>query len=185
MTRILGISGSLRNGSYNTALLRNAGALLPDGVELQIVTLHGIPLYDGDLEQREGIPAAVNALKERIMASDGVILATPEYNNSVPGVLKNAVDWLSRPPAEIGKVFGGGRAWATIGASAGGFGTILSQHEWLGVLRHLGCRQWVGSRVMVSRSSQAFDAQGQLVDESARKALREFLAGFADFAARR
>lgn len=185
MTRILGISGSLRAGSYNTALLRNAATLLPGGVELQIVTLHGIPLYDGDVEEREGIPATVNALKERIGASQGVILATPEYNNSVPGVLKNTVDWLSRPPAEIARVFGGGRAWATIGASAGGFGTVLSQHEWLGVLRHLGCRLWTGSRVMVSRSGQAFDAQGQLVDESARKALREFLAGFAGFAAQR
>lgn len=107
MTRILGISGSLRKDSYNTALLRAAQSQVGPDVEFDIATLHGIPLYDGDLEQREGVPGPVTTLKERIMASDGVLLATPEYNNGIPGVFKNAVDWLSRPGSDIPRVFGG------------------------------------------------------------------------------
>ena len=181
MTRILGISGSLRAGSFNTALLRAATAHAPEGVELQIATLHGIPLYDGDLEQREGIPAAVDALKQQIFASDGVILATPEYNNSLPGVFKNALDWLSRPPDDIARVFGG-RAYAVIGASPSGFGTILAQNAWLCVLRHLGARHWSGGRVMVSRAGQVFDAGGQLTDPAVGQQLQDFLGKFAAFA---
>jgi NAD(P)H-dependent FMN reductase len=182
MTRILGISGSLRAGSFNTALLRAAQSLAIEGIELEVATLHGIPLYDGDLEQREGIPAAVTALKEKVVASQGVILATPEYNSSVPGVLKNAIDWLSRPPEDIPRVYGG-RPFALIGATPSGFGTILSQNAWLGVLRHLGARQWAG-RMMVSRAGQAFDASGRLTDEAVAKQLREFVAKFAADAAR-
>ena len=87
-------------------------------------TLHGIPLYDGDVEAAEGIPAAVAALKEEIVAADGLLLVTPEYNNGIPGVFKNAIDWLSRPAADIGRVFGG-RPVAVIGASPGQFGTML------------------------------------------------------------
>lgn len=181
MTRILGISGSLRSASLNTALLRAAQALSITGVELEIATLHGIPLYDGDLEQREGIPAAVTALKEKVIASQGVILATPEYNSSVPGVLKNAIDWLSRPPEDIPRVYGG-RPFALIGATPSGFGTILSQNAWLGVLRHLGTRQWAG-RMMVSRAGQVFDAGGRLTDEAVAGQLREFVAKFAADAA--
>jgi NAD(P)H-dependent FMN reductase len=181
MTRILGISGSLRAGSLNTALLRAAQGLQVEGVELQIATLHGIPLYDGDLEQREGIPAAVSALKEKVVASQGVILATPEYNSSVPGVLKNAIDWLSRPPADIGRTFGG-RPFALMGASPSGFGTILSQDAWLSVLRHLGAQQWAGARLMVSHAGNAFDAEGRLTDEGVQKKLGEFVAKFAAFA---
>ena len=92
MTRILGISGSLRAGSYNTALMRAAQALAGDGVQFDTATLHGIPLYDGDVEQRDGLPDTVTALKERVVASDGVLLCTPEYNNGIPGVFKNAID---------------------------------------------------------------------------------------------
>ena len=102
MTRILGISGSLRRGSLNTAVLRAAQSLVDTGVELEIATLHGIPLYDGDVEQSDGLPRAVVELKEQIVASDGVILATPEYNTSLPGVFKNAIDWLSGSHAMAG-----------------------------------------------------------------------------------
>lgn len=137
--KILGISGSLRAGSFNTALLRAAQAEVGDGVSLDVATLHGIPLYDGDLEQREGIPDAVAALKQRIVDSDAVLLSTPEYNNSIPGVFKNAIDWLSRPSDDIGRVFGD-RPFAVIGASPGGFGTILAQNAWLPVLRTLKVR---------------------------------------------
>jgi len=141
VTRILGISGSLRAGSYNTALLRAAQPLAEPSMQLEIVTLRGIPLYDADVETRDGLPEAVSALKERIVASDGVLLATPEYNNGIPGVFKNAIDWLSRPPADSPQVFGD-RPFALIGASPGGFGTILAQSGWLPVLRTLGVRFW-------------------------------------------
>jgi len=177
MATILGISGSLRAGSFNTSLLRAAAGLMPPGATLQIATLHGIPLYDGDVEARDGLPAAVTALKEQIVASDGVLLATPEYNNSMPGVLKNAIDWLSRPSSDIGRVFGN-RPIAVIGASPGGFGTILSQNAWLPVLRTLGMQPWFGGRLMVSRAGQVFDAAGEMADEKVKAQLQAFLQGF-------
>jgi chromate reductase, NAD(P)H dehydrogenase (quinone) len=184
MTRILGISGSLRAGSYNTALLRAARALTANQVQFEIASLRGIPLYDADVEQREGLPSAVVELKAKVMASDGVILATPEYNNGIPGVFKNGIDWLSRPPADIPRVFRG-RPFALIGASPGGFGTILSQDAWLSVLRTLGVRFWGGGRLMVSRASKVIDAQGEIADEAIREQLRKFTLEFAAFAAER
>ena len=179
MVRILGISGSLRAGSFNTALLRAAQELAPADLRLELATLHGIPLYDGDLEQREGLPDAVVALKEKVLACDGLLLATPEYNNGIPGVFKNAIDWLSRPASGIPGLFGG-RPVALLGASAGGFGTILAQDAWLPVLRTLGTRFWSGGRLLVSRAGQAFDADGRLVEERTRQQLAQFLAGYAD-----
>jgi chromate reductase, NAD(P)H dehydrogenase (quinone) len=183
MTTLLGLSGSLRRGSLNTALLRASQELMPAGASLELATLHGIPLYDGDLEAEHGLPEAVVALKARLRACDGLLLATPEYNNGIPGVFKNAIDWLSRPSAEAAAHFGG-RAVAVIGASPGGFGTILAQDAWLPVLRTLGTRPWFGGRLMLSRAGSAFDAGGRLQDEAARERLREFLAGFVDFVRR-
>jgi len=180
MMKILAISGSLRAKSYNTSLLRAAQSLAEPDTTIIVVTVHGIPLYDGDLEQREGIPQSVNDLKARVIASDGLILATPEYNNGIPGVFKNAIDWLSRPAADIPRVFGN-RPVAVIGASPGGFGTILAQSGWLPVLRTLGARQWAGGRLLVSRANQVFDEHGAMTDELARKQLLEFVRGFAQF----
>jgi len=181
MTRLLGISGSLREGSFNTALLRAAQSRLPPGVTLDVATLHGIPLYDADREASEGLPAAVTALKEKIAASDGVLLATPEYNNGIPGVFKNAVDWLSRPPGDVARIFAD-RPFAVVGASPGGFGTILAQDAWLPVLRTLGARYWSGGRLMVSRAQQVFDAHGALADPKVAGQLEQYLAGFVGFA---
>ena len=182
MVSILGISGSLRAGSFNTALLRAAQEVAGAGVRLDAATLHGIPLYDGDAEAAQGLPPAVQALKDRVRACDGLLLVTPEYNNGIPGVFKNTIDWLSRPPADIPAVFGG-RPVAVIGASPGGFGTILAQDAWWPVLRTLRARVWFGGRVMVSRAGGAFDADGDLVDDKVRGQLREFVEGFARFVA--
>ena len=184
MVHLLGISGSLRAGSYNTALLRAASALSGEDVTLEVATLHGIPLYDADLEAREGLPPAVAGLKARLVASDGVLLVTPEYNNGIPGVFKNAIDWLSRPAADIARVFGD-KPFALVGASPGGFGTILSQNHWLPVLKTLGVQLWAGNRLMVSRAGSAFDADGELVDAKLREQLAGFVQGFATFAAAR
>lgn len=184
MVRILGISGSLRAGSFNTALLHAARDVAGEGIELQIATLHGIPLYDGDAEAADGIPDAVEALKAQIRAADGLLLSTPEYNNGIPGVFKNAIDWLSRPASGIGQLFGG-RPVALVGASAGGFGTVLSQAAWLPVLHTLGADHWSGARLLVSRAGQTF-ADGVLVDDKVRQQLAAFVQGFAaDIAARR
>jgi NAD(P)H-dependent FMN reductase len=176
MTRIVGIAGSLRRGSYNSALLRAAATLMPPGAELVVATIAGIPLYDGDVEANEGIPPAVAELKDVIAASDGLLLATPEYNNSIPGVFKNAIDWLSRPPADAARVFAGRRV-ALVGASPGGFGTVLSQNAWLPILRTLGCELWSG-RLLVSRAASVFDAQGALADAKLAESLRGYLAGY-------
>lgn len=183
MTHLLGISGSLRKGSFNTALLHNAAALLPEGVTLEVRTLHGIPLYDADEETARGLPEAVGALKEAIAAADGVILSTPEYNNGIPGVFKNAIDWASRPPSDTAHVFAG-RPFAIMGASPGGFGTLLSQNHWLPVLRTLGVELWTGGRMMVSRAGQVIDGEGAIGDPERREQIRLFLAGFLEFVGR-
>jgi NAD(P)H-dependent FMN reductase len=182
MTRIVGISGSLRRGSFNSALLRAGADLMPAGATLAIASIAGIPLYDADAEAAQGLPPAVVALKQAIASADGVLLATPEYNNGIPGVFKNAIDWASRPADDIARVFRG-RPFAVIGASPGNFGTILSQDAWLPVLRTLGTRPWFGGRLMASRAGTLFDGDGRLADEKLRERLRDFLAGFVAFAA--
>lgn len=181
MVKILGISGSLRKASFNTGLMQAAAVDAPDGVEFETATLHGIPLYDGDVEAKDGIPEAVTALKQKIMAADGVILFTPEYNNSMPGVFKNAIDWLSRPSADIAKVFRG-RHFALAGTSPGSFGTILSQNAWLPVMRTLGAELWSGKRLMLPRAETLFDENGTLSDAEAGARLRAFVKAFAEFA---
>ena len=182
MTRLIGLSGSLRKGSFNSALLRAAVAVAPDGVELTIGTIADFPLYNADIETGEGIPPQVAALKDMVANADGLLLVTPEYNNSMPGVFKNAIDWMTRPASDIPRVFGG-KPVAVIGASPGGFGTILSQNAWLSVLRTLGTKPWFGGRLMVSRAQSEFDASGAMTDEATRERLRQLVQGFAAFAA--
>jgi chromate reductase len=180
MIKLLGISGSLRQGSFNTALLRAAQRLAIEGIDIDLVTLHGIPLYDGDVEARDGLPEPVAALKARVVAADGLLLATPEYNNGIPGVFKNAIDWLSRPADDIPRVFGE-RPVAVMGASPGGFGTILSQDAWLSVLRTLRTRQWMGGRLMVSRAGSVMGPDGEIADPKTLAQLDAFVRGFAYF----
>ena len=181
MTTLVAISGSLRKGSFNTALLRAAIALAPEGVTIKEGSIHGIPLYDGDVEAEHGIPAPVTHLKDLVAAADGVLLFTPEYNNGIPGVFKNAIDWMSRPSSDISRVFNG-KPFAITGASPGNFGTLLSQEAWLPVMRTLGTVPWFGAKLMVSRAGTVIQ-DGKIADEATEKKLRDFIAGFAAFVA--
>lgn len=178
--RLVGIAGSLRKGSYNASLLRAAAELAPTGTQVEIASIVGIPLYDGDLEAERGIPEPVTKLKDRIAAADGLLIVTPEYNNSLPGVLKNAIDWLTRPSRDIPRVFGD-KPVAIMGATPGGGGTRLAQTAWLPVLRTLGTRAWFGKQLYVAKAGEVFDADGQLVDAKVAELLATFMAGFAAF----
>lgn len=183
MTTIIGIAGSLRRESFNASLLRAAVTLMPQGARLEMGSIKGIPLYDGDVEDSDGVPPAASALKDQIAAADGLLLVSPEYNNAMPGVFKNAIDWLSRPPADIARVFGS-RPVAVIGASPGGFGTILAQNAWLPVFRTLGTRPWFNGRLMVAHADNVFNDRGELADEKIRGQLQHFLQGFVGFCQR-
>src|SRR5918911_1699176 len=180
MINLVGISGSLRSGSYNSAVLRAAATAMPGERALRIESIAGIPLYNGDDEAASGVPDSVSRLKDAITAADGLLLVTPEYNNSVPGVAKNAIDWLSRPPADVPRVFAG-KPVAIAGASPGGFGTVLSQSAWLPVFKTLGAQVWSGGRLLVSRATSVFDANGEITDAAIRENVRQFAAGFVAF----
>lgn len=177
MNNILAISGSLRKHSYNLSLLRAAQVLFPGTVEVE--GLHAIPLYNADIEE-DGAPVAVLALKQKLAGASGLLLASPEYNHSVPGVTKNAIDWLSRPSPGIRNVFRG-KPVAVIGASPGGFGTIMSQNAWLPVFRTLGARFFSGERLLVSGASGIFDHDGRILDEKVQQRLEQFVRGFIEF----
>lgn len=181
MTTIIGISGSLRKGSFNAGLLRAAAELAPVGCTIKILSINGIPLYNADVEESEGIPKVAAEIKDALVAAGGLLMATPEYNNGLPGVFKNAIDWLSRPAEDIPKVFGN-RPVGIIGATPGGFGTILSQTAWLPVLRFLGTRLWLGKQFYLGGARDLFDTTGNLIDEEMRKRLAVYLKGFVAFA---
>ena len=181
MPTVIGIAGSLRAGSYNSALLRAAVQLAPDHLIIEPADIRGIPLYDGDLEAT-AFPPAVARLKDQIRAAGGLLLVTPEYNFSIPGVLKNAVDWISRPPADQARVLGG-KPVALMGATVGRLGTAQSQNAWLPVFKALGLRPWFGGSLMMSQAQDLFDEKGELVDQQTQERLQMFLAGFAEFVA--
>jgi len=174
---LLGIAGSLRRNSYNRSLLQAIQDHYPGAIVVE--SLHAIPLYNADVET-EGIPEAVLELKQKLADAPGLLLASPEYNNSVPGVTKNAIDWLSRPSLGIRNVFHG-KPVAVLGASPGGFGTILAQSAWLPVFRGLGARYFSEKRLMVSHAGQVFDENGKLLDASVKNRLEEFVLGFREF----
>jgi chromate reductase len=181
MSTIVGVCGSLRSASFNMMLLRALSGAAPPGTTIEIASIREIPLYDGDVEASGGIPEPVQRLKESIAKSDGLLIVTPEYNNSMPGVLKNTIDWLSRPPAEIQRVFAG-RPVAFAGATPGQGGTRLSQAAWLPVVRTLGMLPWFESLLMISGAGKIFDASGAITDEATRERVHRFAEGFARFA---
>jgi NAD(P)H-dependent FMN reductase len=183
MPTIVGIAGSLRVRSYNLMLLSAAIELAPAGTTVSAASIKDIPLYDGDLEAAHGSPEPVEALKQAIMRSDGVLLVTPEYNNSIPGVMKNAIDWTSRPPTDTGRVYRG-KPIGVIGATPGPGGTGLSQAAWLPVLRALGTVPFFGPRIMVAHAAKVFDEHGKLTDPAVRTQLASYLEAFAQFVAR-
>jgi NAD(P)H-dependent FMN reductase len=183
MVTIVGMSGSLRKHSFNAGLLRAAAEAVPEGSKLTIESIKGIPLYDGDVEETEGIPPVVSDLKERIADADGLLMVTPENNNSIPGVFKNAIDWLTRPPEDRQRIFGN-LPLGLMGATPGNFGTAFSQYAWLPVLRVLGSQVWSGKLMWVSGAMSKFDEEGNLVDNGVMKQLTKYMSGFVDFVTR-
>jgi chromate reductase len=173
--RVLGISGSLRRDSHNSKLLRSAADLLPSGVELEVYEgLKAIPPYDADDEV--AVDAAVADLREAIADSDAILVATPEYNASIPGVLKNALDWVSRPHATNSLR---GKPAAVVGASTGMFGGVWAQAETRKILQTIGARV-VDRELPVAESDERFDADGRLDDPELRELYAEILRDLAE-----
>jgi chromate reductase len=183
MATILAIAGSVRAKSFNQMLLRAAIEVAPAGTTVESASIEDIPLYNGDLEAASGSPAPVEALKERIAKADGVLLVTPEYNNSLPGVFKNAIDWTTRPSADLRRIYGG-KPIGVIGASPGPGGTGMAQAAWLPVLRTLGTLPFFGARLQVAHAGKVFDEHGVMTDATVRAQLERYLAAFAAFVAR-
>lgn len=167
---LLGISGSLRKNSLNTAALRACQELLPAGVTLSLFDIASIPLYNEDVRE-QGFPPSVQQLREQIAAADALIFATPEYNYSIPGVLKNAIDWASRPPEQPFE----NKPIALIGATPGGFGTSRSQYHLRQVFIYLNGLLLNRPEVMISSAPSKFDAQGKLVDTATAEQLSKML----------
>jgi len=175
--RILGISGSLRRESHNTRLLRGVGNLLPEGVELDVFDqLGAIPPYNEDEEHET--PPAVAALKAAIAEADAVLVATPEYNASIPGVLKNALDWVSRPVASTPLM---GKPAAVIGASTGLFGAVWAQAETRKVLSTIGARV-VDREIPIPQADESLGTDGLPLDDDARELLEATLTELIELA---
>lgn len=175
--RVVGIAGSLRAGSLNRALLRAAQAAAPEGMTIEIFDLLDVPLYNGDVEAA-GDPPAVKRLKQSIGASDAVLMVTPEYNHGVPAVMKNSVDWMSRPP---GKAVLGGKPVALMGASPGITGTARGQSQLRQAFEFTNSYAMPQPELLVFKAHEKFDAEGRLVDEATAAHLRSFLGAFADW----
>jgi len=162
--KILGIPGSLRAASYNHAALRAAKELVPPGVSMEIATLAGIPPFNEDVEGQP--PQAVVELKQRIRAADAILIATPEYNYSIPGVLKNAIDWASRP---YGDSAWSGKPVAVLGASIGALGTARAQYHLRQVFVFLDMHPLNQPEGMIAKAGERFDESGRLTDEKTRE----------------
>jgi chromate reductase len=182
--RILALGGSLREASKNRALLVESAAMAPGDTELdlsQLAVPGSLPLFNQDILDRDGFPTGVAELKDALRGADGLLIATPEYNWGIPGFLKNAVDWASRPASDIPDVFGD-LPVALIGAG-GGAGTRFAQNAWLSVFRFLKMRPWFGQSLYIDRAQDRFDGHNRLTDEVTREQLRVLITGFADHCA--
>lgn len=177
---VVGFAGSLRLGSLNRALLRAATELAPPALRIVTHELDGIPLYNGDVEAA-GAPPAVAQFRDAIRAADGLLIATPEYNYGVPGVLKNAIDWFSRPPKDSAL---NGKVAAIMGASPGIAGTARAQLQLRQAFVFTNTYALLQPEILVGRAHEKFDADGRLVDQHTRDFLATFLERFADLIAR-
>ena len=176
MIHILGISGSLRRGSFNTAALRAAASLAPDDVKVDAFTLHGIPMFDPDGEARDGRTRAVLEFRTAIREADGLLIATPEYNYSITGALKNAIDWASRGGTDSPL---NGKPAAILGAG-GRFGTLRSQLHLREILLHNRVDVIPGPQVMIELASERFDAEGRLISERHAGQIRRLMEALRD-----
>ena len=172
--KIVGIAGSLRKGSYNRGLLRAAQELLPEGVTLDICELHGIPVFSEDDEKNP--PQTVLDLKQRIRAADAVLFATPEYNYSIPGGLKNAIDWASRPYGDSAWI---GKPAAIMGASIGRMGSARAQYHLRQCFVYLEMDAVTQPEVMLGNAADYFDEQGKLTHETTRKLIGQLIGALA------
>ncbi len=170
--QVLGISGSLRKASYNTAALRACAELMPDGMNLTIATIGDLPMYNQDIFDA-GIPAAVRRFEAELRAADGVLIATPEYNFSVPPVLKNAIDWVSKLPKQPWQ----DKPAALFSASQGPMGGARVQYDLRKILGQLWCHILPKPEVFIGAAQTKIDAHGKITDEATRKFLVDLLAG--------
>lgn len=168
--KILGIAGSLRKASYNRAALRAAQQLVPDGASLETFELDGIPAFNQDEERN--LPVKVVDLKVRVKAADAILFVTPEYNYSVPGILKNAIDWASRP---FGDSAWTGKPVAVMGASVGVTGTARAQYHLRQTFVYLDMYPLNKPEVMLGSAAQRFDEHGNLTDDKAKELIRQLL----------
>lgn len=175
----LGLSGSLRERSYNTALLRDAAHLLPPNVRMEIGEIRDLPLYDEDVRQR-GFPAPVQRLRDQIARADALVIATPEYNYSIPGVLKNAIDWSSRPPAQPFNE----KPMAIMGASPGRLGTIRAQLHLRDMFVYLNAHIVNQPEVLIRECQNEFDENLRLTKDDTRKLVAQLLQALADWTVR-
>jgi chromate reductase, NAD(P)H dehydrogenase (quinone) len=178
--RVLAFAGSLRGGSFNRLLVRAAGELVPDGMQLDSFGLDDVPLYNADVEQR-GFPDGVRAFHEAIAGADALLIATPEYQHGVPGVLKNAIDWASRPPRKAVII---GKPVAIMGASPGMWGTARAQTQLRQALVYNGCPMVLLPEVLVAKAGERFDEQGRLTHEPTRGFIAELLRALAELTRR-
>ncbi len=174
--KILGFSGSLRKNSYNSAALRAAQSLVPAGVNVEIFQLNGIPPFNEDEETNS--PAIVKEFREKIRAADAVLVATPEYNYSIPGVLKNAIDWASRPYGQGALM---NKPAAIMGASMGMLGTARAQYDLRRIFVFLNLYVLNQPEVMIPFASKVFDAQGNVTDEKTKGKIKEVVSALADW----
>ena len=173
--KIIAISGSLRKGSLNTALARNLQALAPAGMEITLGEIRDIPPFNQD-DEHDAYPAAAKALKDQVAAADGVIFVTPEYNRSIPGVLKNAIDWVSRP---YGTSAWRGKPALVMGVTGGSIGTALAQAALHNVLLYLDMHLMGQPELYIGSSAEHFDATGALVDPKTKELISSALAVLA------